>query len=142
MAENDGRKTVLTEKIFTTNCCNGQTDSSFDDTAEKFLSESQEEFRSSFNDEQKKESFRKKSLHQISLTSGNPFWQNCYLFSDRKNRLIFRSMFEKDEKTYRKISKQMFVFKVILRTLRKQCRPFGRKKIRTKTDQFAIDVRK
>ena len=88
MSESDGRKTFLTEKIFTTNCCNGQTDSSFDDTAEKFLSESQEEIRSSLNDEQKK-SFWKKSLQQISLTSGNQFGQNCYLFSDRKNLLFF-----------------------------------------------------
>ena len=90
----------------------------------------------------KKESFRKKSLQQISLTSGNQFWQNCYLFSDRKKPFNFRSMFEKDEKTYRKFSKQMFVLKVILQTLRKQCRPLGRKKSRTKTDQFAIVVRK
>ena len=66
MSENDGRKTFLTEKIFTTNCCNGQTDSGFDDTTEKFSSESQEKTRSSFNDEQKKRIFSKKNLFNRS----------------------------------------------------------------------------
>ena len=102
MSENDERKTFLTEKIFTTNCCNAQTDSSFDDTAEKFLSESQEEIRSSFNDEQKKNLFEKKSLQQISLTSGNQFWQNCYLFSDRKYRLFFVQCFRRMKKHTKK----------------------------------------
>ena len=37
----------------------------------------------------KKNLFEKKSLQQISLTSGNQFGQNCYLFSDRKNLLFF-----------------------------------------------------
>ena len=88
MSGNDGRKTFLTEKVFTTNCCNGQTDSSFDDTTEKFSSESQEKIRSSVKDEQKKNLFEEKSLQQISFTSGRQFWQNCYLFSDR-NTVIF-----------------------------------------------------
>ena len=137
MSENDERKTFLTEKSFTTNCCNAQTDSSFDDTAEKFLSESQEEIRSSFNDEQKKNLFEKK----ISSTDLLDKWLSVltkllFVFRQKKP-FIFRSMFQKDEKTYKKFSKQMLVFKVILRTLRKQCRHLAEKKI----DQRLINLR-
>ena len=137
MSENDERKTFLTEKIFTTKCCNGQTDSSFDDTAEKFLSESQEENRSSFNDEQKKRIFSKKNLFNRSPWQVVISFDKTAICFPTEKPFIFRSMFEKDEKTYRKISKQMFVFKVILRTLRKQCRHLAEKKI----DQRLINLR-
>ena len=84
--------------------------------------------RSSVNDEQKKNLLKEQSLQQISLTKVEQFWQNWLLFSDRKP-LFFRSLFEKDEKTYKFFSKQMFVFKLILRTRRKQCRQLSHKKL-------------
>ena len=61
MSKNDGRKTFLTEIFLTTNCSNGQRQSSFDDTAQKFLSKCQKTDRSSVNEEQKKEPIRRKS---------------------------------------------------------------------------------
>ena len=75
MSENDGRKTFLTKKFFTIKCCNGQTESSFDDTAEKFLSKCQKKKRPSVNDEQKMNLFEEKALQRIALTNRMQVWQ-------------------------------------------------------------------
>ena len=78
-------KNIFEKKIFTIKCCNGQTESSFDDTAEKFLSKCLKKKSVKCEWRAKNEPIQKKSLQQISLTGGKQFWQNCRLFSEKKN---------------------------------------------------------
>ena len=85
----------------------------------------------------KKRIFSKKNLFNRSPWQVVISFDKTAICFPTEKPFIFRSMFEKDEKTYRKISKQMFVFKVILRTLRKQCRHLAEKKI----DQRLINLR-
>ena len=84
---------------------------------------------------------KKKSLQQISLTSGNQFWQNCYLFSDRKNRLFFVQCFRRMKKHTKNFQSRCLSSKWSFGLLESSVATWPKKKW-SKTDQFAIDVQK
>ena len=98
--------------------------------------------RSMPNDE-KKIFFSKKIFTKYSWTRGKQLWQNCRLFFDEKKTVISPFTFQKSLKKQTKtLSKRSYILKLILRTRRKQCRQFSRKKIWTKTNNFWMNVRK
>ena len=65
----------------------------------------------------------------------NIFWRKKTVISP----FTFQKSLKKQTKT---LSKRSYVLKLILRTRRKQCRHFSRKKIWTKTNNFWMNVQK
>ena len=110
--------------FFTTNCCNGQTQSNFGDIAQNFLSECQKKI-AQVSMKSKKEPIRRKVSSTDLLDNWYAVLTKLLFMVRQKKPLIVRSKSEKDEKTYKKVSKQMFVFKLILRACRKQFRQLG-----------------
>ena len=77
----------------------------------------------------KKRTYLKKNLFNRSPLQVVGSFDKTAICFPTETPLSFRSIFQNHEKNIQKNSKQMCVFKMILRTLRKQCRQLGWKKL-------------
>ena len=89
----------------------------------------------------RKRTFSKKKIlcKKSPWTRGKPFWQRCRLFSEKRLDFFAQGP-QMINEANKGLSKRFSFVKLIPWTRKRQCRQLGRKKNRTKTDQFAINI--